>query len=530
MLRPCFRSALSTTSRARQGGASRVFAATIHPGGILPQSGSVLGLKCHPAHTAHYITIPQPRCYYSTTTSSTTESTVSSVPPVPTDHPDQLNAVDSYTSIPDRGFIQVHGPDAVTFLQGLITNHMPKIAVGGGGLYTHFLIPQGRVLYDAIIYPLNQGERFPTPPTFIIECAAGSTVAELTRMLTLRRLRAKVEVKNVTNMYRAWNIWGPSADRLWCWQQLKNPPTATTSATTIHGSQGTTDMADQERNQPRPASINHTAAHLPRGSLVLKSKDVGIWFQDTRAPGMGMRLILPVAYNEPALPSTFRLVSPLIYTLRRMLLGVPEGPAEIAARHALPLEMGLDYMHGVDFRKGCYMGQELTIRTYHTGVVRKRVMPVALVPDRPREHTPLAKAGCKTAVSLDPHPTFQQPEPQADIYHVPLDTPVEEIRRLLFKESDPPTSASTSPAVVSESVDTPVEAPSSPPRRSRLRPAAKYCAGQCNVGLAVVRLESVADDTRKFVVGTVDEKGHPLVLRVLPRIPDWWPQTPTVSE
>jgi folate-binding protein YgfZ len=38
----------------------------------------------------------------------------------------------------------------------------------------------------------------------------------------------------------------------------------------------------------------------------------------------------------------------------------------------------LELQHGVDFRKGCYVGQELTARTHHTGVVRKRVVPVLL--------------------------------------------------------------------------------------------------------------------------------------------------------
>jgi len=57
---------------------------------------------------------------------------------------------------------------------------------------------------------------------------------------------------------------------------------------------------------------------------------------------------------------------------------VPEGQSEIAHGTALPLECNMDYMGGIDFRKGCYVGQELTIRTRHTGVVRKRVLPVRL--------------------------------------------------------------------------------------------------------------------------------------------------------
>jgi folate-binding protein YgfZ len=48
---------------------------------------------------------------------------------------------------------------------------------------------------------------------------------------------------------------------------------------------------------------------------------------------------------------------------------------------SLPQESNLDYMGGIDYRKGCYVGQELTIRTHHTGVVRKRILPVTVYGD-----------------------------------------------------------------------------------------------------------------------------------------------------
>ena len=86
------------------------------------------------------------------------------------------------------------------------------------------------------------------------------------------------------------------------------------------------------------------------------------------------------------------------YTLHRILLGVPEGTQDLTPVHAFPMECNLDVMGGrgflllyhshvinhplfaVDFRKGCYVGQELTVRTYHTGVIRKRIIPVEIIP------------------------------------------------------------------------------------------------------------------------------------------------------
>ena len=88
------------------------------------------------------------------------------------------------------------------------------------------------------------------------------------------------------------------------------------------------------------------------------------------------------------------------YTVHRVLHGVPEGSLELV--NSLPLNSNIDLMGGgkvsfspdaasdtrlVDFRKGCYVGQELTVRTYHTGVVRRRIFPVQLHPENQRSVT-----------------------------------------------------------------------------------------------------------------------------------------------
>jgi mRNA-decapping enzyme subunit 2 len=91
------------------------------------------------------------------------------------------------------------------------------------------------------------------------------------------------------------------------------------------------------------------------------------------------------------------------YTLRRILHGIPEGQGEIIRETALPMESNMDIMNGIDFHKGCYVGQELTIRTHHTGVVRKRILPVQLydMSDPPPEaDVPMHSA--ETALVLPP--------------------------------------------------------------------------------------------------------------------------------
>jgi len=74
----------------------------------------------------------------------------------------------------------------------------------------------------------------------------------------------------------------------------------------------------------------------------------------------------------------YDVVPPEAYTLHRILRGVPEGLDDIPPMQAFPMESNLDVMGGLNFRKGCYVGQELTVRTYHTGVVRKRILPVII--------------------------------------------------------------------------------------------------------------------------------------------------------
>ena len=96
---------------------------------------------------------------------------------------------------------------------------------------------------------------------------------------------------------------------------------------------------------------------------------------DQRAPGMGQRVIVS---GDRELEDLGEQVEAGRYEIRRIMMGVAEGQGEILKESALPQESNIDYMGGIDFRKGCYVGQELTIRTHHTGVVRKRILPVQI--------------------------------------------------------------------------------------------------------------------------------------------------------
>lgn len=101
------------------------------------------------------------------------------------------------------------------------------------------------------------------------------------------------------------------------------------------------------------------------------------------------------------------------YNLRRVALGVPEGIEEIVPGQALPLESDMDIHGGVDVRKGCYIGQELTVRTYHTGATRKRILPVRLFPLSGSESLPDTASSSGPGLSGATELTYTPPSSSA---------------------------------------------------------------------------------------------------------------------
>lgn len=95
----------------------------------------------------------------------------------------------------------------------------------------------------------------------------------------------------------------------------------------------------------------------------------GITFEDPRLAALGHRTIGAVAEMPDALEGA------QAYHTRRLALGVPEG-RDFGSDRIFALDAGLDELHGVDFRKGCYVGQELTARMKHRGTARKRLLVV----------------------------------------------------------------------------------------------------------------------------------------------------------
>ena len=102
-------------------------------------------------------------------------------------------------------------------------------------------------------------------------------------------------------------------------------------------------------------------------------------FVDPRLAALGVRCILPRADIRCALEGTGLAEAGFpAYDRLRLELGVPDGSRDLVPEKSILLESGFDELNGVDWQKGCYIGQELTARTKYRGLIKKRLMPVEI--------------------------------------------------------------------------------------------------------------------------------------------------------
>jgi len=131
-----------------------------------------------------------------------------------------------------------------------------------------------------------------------------------------------------------------------------------------------------DTGQPNETDKSATAMAKEFKDLGILQEDDAHCTTDPRVKSLGYRILAPKSHPELCYQLR-EMDGPVSYTNLRYQMGVPEGGDEVESAKALPLEYNVEFAHGVSFHKGCYIGQELTARTHHTGVIRKRVMPLA---------------------------------------------------------------------------------------------------------------------------------------------------------
>ncbi|MGV8998305.1 MAG: YgfZ/GcvT domain-containing protein [Parvibaculaceae bacterium] len=119
---------------------------------------------------------------------------------------------------------------------------------------------------------------------------------------------------------------------------------------------------------------------------------------DPRLPQMGARLISA----DPQIAGA-EAATPAAYHAHRIALGVGDAARDFEPDRSFPLEMNFEEMHGVDFQKGCFIGQEVTSRTKRRGSVRKRLIPCEVEGEMPKPHAAVRSVGREvgTVFSVD---------------------------------------------------------------------------------------------------------------------------------
>src|SRR5215470_15649228 len=219
--------------------------------------------------------------------------------------------------LPDRGVIKVIGDDARKFLHGLVTADVLDLTPGAAR-FCALLTPQGKIIADFLLTeapPADGGGFFLDVPRVL--------VAMLVERLNLYKLRAKVLIEDLTEILGVLAVWDAQE--------------ATKDSTTKQG----------------------------------------LTYADPRLPTLGFRVLI-ASHRAAAAASELgaALASVEDYEAHRIALGVPAGGLDFAYGDAFPHEADMDQLGGVDFEKGCYVGQEVVSRMEHRTSARTRVVPV----------------------------------------------------------------------------------------------------------------------------------------------------------
>jgi tRNA-modifying protein YgfZ len=235
----------------------------------------------------------------------------------------------------DRGVIEIDGPEAGAFLQGLITNDI-RTADSGRAIYAALLTPQGKYLFDFFIVRKDD--------VYLLDCE-GARLGDLIKRLNFYRLRAKVTILDHSSEFR------------------------------VAAALGQDGLA---------------AFGLPALPGSVRMEEDAILYTDPRNAAMGARLMLPRSAMD-----AYETAPDEAYHRLRISLGIPEGASDMTVDKYFLLEANFEELNGVDFKKGCYVGQELVSRMKHRGAVRKRILPVRIDGPCPAPGTPVLAGGAE---------------------------------------------------------------------------------------------------------------------------------------
>jgi folate-binding protein YgfZ len=213
--------------------------------------------------------------------------------------------------LPDRGVVKVIGETARGFLNGLLTADIDKVSPQHAA-YAALLTPQGKIIVDGIVAEAPTADG----GGFFIDVPR-ALAKTLVDRLNFYKLRAKVMIEDLSETLGVLAAWDGDGD-----------------------------------------------------------SEYGLVYRDPRLPGLGLRMMVPPHLAADAARDLgASLAEADEYEAHRIALGVPRGGMDFTYSDAFPHEADMDQLGGVDFKKGCYVGQEIVSRMEHRGTARTRVVP-----------------------------------------------------------------------------------------------------------------------------------------------------------
>ena len=225
-------------------------------------------------------------------------------------------------TLEDRGILYVHGENVVEYLQNIITNDINKVT-DSMSCFASLLTPQGKYLFDFIIVKHKKG--------YFIDCEK-KQIDQLYKQLHIYKLRSKVEISNLSNEFVVAAI---SKEKFLSLEDSKEENGFTVKY-----------IEDPIVLDPRNKELG--------GRLIINSEKLYLSIK---------KLELKTSESKDYYNFSFKLGIPPLHTdkLKNQLFGI---------------ECNFDELNGIDFKKGCYVGQENTSRIKLRNKLRRRILPI----------------------------------------------------------------------------------------------------------------------------------------------------------
>ena len=230
----------------------------------------------------------------------------------------------------DRGFVKINGDEAKSFLQNIVTNDIEKIT-DSLTLFSSIFTPQGKYLYEFFILKFEDG--------YLLECEKKLT-SEIIKIFDFYKLRTKVNLIDVSKKYT--NI-------IISLEKFKEiTKTEHVKGSTLSCEKGSTLSCENERI-----------------------------YVDSRHKNLGAKIITKIENAENIIKKLdLKKIDKKNYYEKSFALGIPQLNLTKLKDKIFGIENNLDELNGIDFKKGCYIGQENTSRIKLRNKLRRRILPV----------------------------------------------------------------------------------------------------------------------------------------------------------